>query len=257
MSSSQDNKNNFQYASSTPSVSSILNLPTVQEKKKAVGKVVGLSMGLAVNKPQTLKATFKPIIKFKENSTTTTTVTSEENKNILNTKAPVDISNSSETLKQIDLKIRIKASESKSQSQTHLNTKNKIKTKNIETVTNENSIKIQKSKARNFSASNSENKNKLEINHFDPAHWRLFVGNLGPEVTESLLLTTFQNPYPSTSQVLIVKDWKTQKSKGYGFVAFSEGKEFLRALKEMQGKWIGNRQCIIKKSEHQPTTIVK
>ena len=252
MSSSQNDKNNFQYASSTPSVSSILNLPTVQEKKKAVGKVAGLSMGLAVNKPQTLKATFKPT---KENGITTgiTTGTSGGNKNILNTKESVDIFISSETQKELEPKHKQKIKLKASESQSHLNNKNKPVT--IEN----NSIKIQKksTKTRNFSASHSENKNKLEINHFDPAHWRLFVGNLGPEVTESLLLTTFQNSYPSTSRVLIVKDWKTQKSKGYGFVAFADGKEFLRALKEMQGKWIGNRQCIIKKSEHQPTTIIK
>ncbi len=84
---------------------------------------------------------------------------------------------------------------------------------------------------------------------WDPNHFLLFVGNLGPEVSEQLLQQTFSNPFPSVSRVRIVKDKKTDKSKGYGFVAFADGKEFLKALKEMQGRWIGNRQVQIKKSD--------
>lgn len=36
---------------------------------------------------------------------------------------------------------------------------------------------------------------------------------------------------------------------GYGFVQFSQSEDFLKALKEMQGKYIGNRPIKLKKSE--------
>ena len=87
------------------------------------------------------------------------------------------------------------------------------------------------------------------MSEWDPNHFLLFVGNLGPEVNEQLLQQTFSNPYPSVARVRIIKDKKSDKSKGYGFVAFADGREFLRALKEMQGRWIGNRQCQVKKSD--------
>lgn len=262
--SSQDNKNiNFQYASTNPSVASILNLATVQDKKKPIGKVAGLSMGLAVNKSQTTGIIkLKPQIK---NSPNSGNKNNGDNKYILKSKATsvdsdssssvlIESSKKQEPLANLDLK--------SSELQTPKSEKSNFKTKNKDKVIKAtNSSKIQNTKTKTRTrTSDYENKNNNKIennnNHFDPSHWRLFVGNLGPEVTESLLLTTFQNIYPSTSRVLIVNDWKTQKSKGYGFVAFAEGKEFLRALKEMQGKWIGNRQCIIKKSEHQPTLTI-
>ena len=80
-------------------------------------------------------------------------------------------------------------------------------------------------------------------------HFRLFVGNLGPEVTDALFASTFTNSYPSVSKTRIIRDKKSNKSKGYGFVAFRDGKEYLKALKEMQGRWIGNRPCQVKKSD--------
>lgn len=260
---SQDNKNNnnFQYASMTPSVASILNLATVQDKKKPVGKMTGLSLGLAINKSQPFKATAsKPsqgILKLKPQL--------EINRpdvcnNILKTNKALkslDLENAAnETLKELD---RIKSEivlDSKTKQKVSEIQIIKSKSNNFNTKEKTKSDQLTKTKIQKYNKKSTKStfnpENRLEINHFDPAHWRLFVGNLGPEVNESLLLTTFQNSYPSTSRVLIVNDWKTQKSKGYGFVAFAEGKEFLRALKEMQGKWIGNRQCIIKKSEHQP-----
>lgn len=240
---------NYQYASTTPSVSSLLNLTHVQDKKKPVG-LAGVS-GLATatgtgnfgGKPGTVRTTAalglapnkQPlgILKLKKPETPSTLFS--DIPQIAETKVPV--------LDVIEAKVPIVPD--------GIDDKISVKSNAL--------MKVGKPRKEKHSTSGHkppkqtqtptpQNPNDL----FDPSHWRLFVGNLGPEVTESFLLTTFKNPYPSTSKILIVRDWKTQKAKGYAFVAFSDGKEFLKALKEMNGKWIGNRQCIIKKSEHQP-----
>ena len=44
---------------------------------------------------------------------------------------------------------------------------------------------------------------------------------------------------------------KGTKSRGYGFVCLSNPDDFLKALKEMNNKFIGNRPCIVKKSNYQ------
>ena len=38
------------------------------------------------------------------------------------------------------------------------------------------------------------------------------------------------------------------RSKGFGFVSLTDGNDFARALKEMEGKYIGNRPCQLRKS---------
>lgn len=220
--SSINRNSDLQYASTTPSVAAILNLPQVQDKKKPI---VGASGGLAVGgikttpglvgKPLTLglKKTPKPPVPV-------------ENSNVAKPASIITITDS------VNLNVvPVAAKVEKPKTSVH-----KDKQEYKKTTAEKAPVPV----------------SNINVDHFDPSHWRLFVGNLGPEVSDSLLLSTFQNPYPSTSKVLIVRDWKSQKPKGYGFVAFSEGKEFLRALKEMQGKWIGNRQMIIKKSDHQP-----
>lgn len=49
--------------------------------------------------------------------------------------------------------------------------------------------------------------------------------------------------------ILSLTDKRTTKTKGYGFVSFTDPKDFLRALKEMNGKYIGNRPCRVRRSE--------
>ena len=43
-------------------------------------------------------------------------------------------------------------------------------------------------------------------------------------------------PYPSLLKARVVRDPRTQKSKGYAFVSLKDSKDFLAALKEMNGK---------------------
>ncbi|SJX61350.1 related to RNA-binding protein [Sporisorium reilianum f. sp. reilianum] len=81
---------------------------------------------------------------------------------------------------------------------------------------------------------------------WDPAHKRLFVGDLGNDVTDDVLAAAFDR-FPSFAKARVVRA-KDGKPKGYGFVAFADPEDFLRAWKEMDGKYIGSRPCRLKKA---------
>ncbi|KAI9812019.1 MAG: hypothetical protein M1827_004911 [Pycnora praestabilis] len=89
---------------------------------------------------------------------------------------------------------------------------------------------------------------------WDPAHFRLFVGNLAGEVTDESLLKAFSR-YPSVQKARVVRDKRTTKSKGFGFVSFSDGEEYFLAAREMQGKYIGSHPVLLRRSttEIRPT----
>jgi hypothetical protein len=87
---------------------------------------------------------------------------------------------------------------------------------------------------------------------WNPAHFRLFVGNLAGEVTDESLLKAFAK-YTSVQKARVIRDKRTTKSKGFGFVSFSDGDEYFKAAKEMQGKYIGSHPVLLRKS----TTEIK
>ena len=89
---------------------------------------------------------------------------------------------------------------------------------------------------------------------WDPAHFRLFVGNLAGEVTDESLFKAFSK-YASVHKARVVRDKRTTKSKGYGFVSFVDGEEYFRAARDMQGKYIGSHPVLLRKSttEIRPT----
>lgn len=59
--------------------------------------------------------------------------------------------------------------------------------------------------------------------NWDVNDYRLFAGNMGNEVTTELLRQSFRQ-YPSLLQTHVVRDKRTGKSKGYGFISFSDDK---------------------------------
>jgi len=69
----------------------------------------------------------------------------------------------------------------------------------------------------------------------------IFVGDLGPEVNEYVLVSLFQSRFPSCKSAKIMTDPISGMSRGYGFVRFSEQQDQERALTEMQGVYCGNR----------------
>ncbi|KAL2154559.1 hypothetical protein VTH82DRAFT_3235 [Thermothelomyces myriococcoides] len=71
--------------------------------------------------------------------------------------------------------------------------------------------------------------------------YSIFVGDLGPEVNEFVLVSLFQSRFPSCKSAKIMTDAMTGQSRGYGFVRFSDEADQQRALVEMQGVYCGNR----------------
>ena len=71
--------------------------------------------------------------------------------------------------------------------------------------------------------------------------YSIFVGDLGPEVNEYVLVSLFQSRFPSCKSAKIMTDPISGMSRGYGFVRFSDESDQQRALTEMQGVYCGNR----------------
>ena len=93
---------------------------------------------------------------------------------------------------------------------------------------------------------------------WDPAHFRLFVGNLAGEVTDDSLLKAFAR-YTSVQKARVIREKRTQKSKGYGFVSFSDGDDYFKAAREMQGKYIGSHPVLLRRAvtEVKPVSTTK
>lgn len=82
---------------------------------------------------------------------------------------------------------------------------------------------------------------------WDPSHFRLFVGDLAPEVSDDGLAAAFSK-WPSFVKARVVRDKVTTKSKGYGFVSYKDPEDFMKAWKEMNGKYVGSRPIKISKA---------
>ena len=91
---------------------------------------------------------------------------------------------------------------------------------------------------------------------WNPKHFRLFVGNLGEDANDDLLHNAFEK-YKSMSKVHVPFDKKSNKNKGYGFVAFSNADDYLQAFKEMNGKYIGQHPVQLKRAESSVTNSNK
>ncbi|KAI8082776.1 uncharacterized protein BX664DRAFT_339041 [Halteromyces radiatus] len=82
---------------------------------------------------------------------------------------------------------------------------------------------------------------------WDENDFRLFAGDLGNEVTDELLFKAFAK-YPGTLKARVVRDKRTGKSRGYGFISFKDANDFVKAWREMNGKYVGNRPIKLRKS---------
>ncbi|KAM0882235.1 hypothetical protein ACQ4PT_032451 [Festuca glaucescens] len=77
--------------------------------------------------------------------------------------------------------------------------------------------------------------------------FRLFCGDLGNEVNDDVLAKAFSK-YPSFNMARVIRDKSTGKTKGYGFASFANSSDLAAALKEMNGKYVGNRPIKLRKS---------
>lgn len=69
----------------------------------------------------------------------------------------------------------------------------------------------------------------------------LFVGDLALEVTDLTLQKTFQNFFASVNSAKVITERSTGRSKGYGFVRFTNAAERDKALQCMEGQYICSR----------------
>lgn len=76
----------------------------------------------------------------------------------------------------------------------------------------------------------------------------LFVGNLGPEVTEQQLLQHFSSKYPSCHRAKL-QTKLGGVSKGFGFVAFTAPLECAQAIRTLDQTWLGSRPIKVKRSD--------
>ena len=75
--------------------------------------------------------------------------------------------------------------------------------------------------------------------------FRMFCGDLGNEVTDDTLQRSFAK-YPSFVKAKVVRDRRTNKSKGYGFLSFKDPVDFTRAMREMNGRsCVCLLQCVV------------
>ncbi|KAK6930726.1 RNA recognition motif domain [Dillenia turbinata] len=86
-----------------------------------------------------------------------------------------------------------------------------------------------------------------------PEH-SIFVGDLAPDVTDYLLQETFRAQYSSVRGAKVVTDPNTGRSKGYGFVKFSDETERNRAMTEMNGVYCSTRPMRISAATPKKTT---
>ncbi|KAL8291492.1 hypothetical protein RQP46_002470 [Phenoliferia psychrophenolica] len=84
------------------------------------------------------------------------------------------------------------------------------------------------------------------LTEWDPAHFRLFVGDLDPALSDTLFHDAFAK-WPSFVKAKIVRD-KTNKGKGYGFAAYSDPEDMLKAWKAMNGQYVGTRPVKISRA---------
>lgn len=90
---------------------------------------------------------------------------------------------------------------------------------------------------------------------WDPTQFRIMVGNLAGEVTDDSLFKAFAAYNPSKARV--VRDKRTTKSKGFGFVAFVDGELGFKAAREMLNKYIGSHPVTIQRAKTDVRAVVK
>ncbi|XP_042198696.1 cold-inducible RNA-binding protein B-like isoform X3 [Callorhinchus milii] len=70
---------------------------------------------------------------------------------------------------------------------------------------------------------------------------KLFVGGLNFDTNENSLESVFSK-YGQISEVIVIKDRETQRSRGFGFVTFENPEDAKDAMMAMNGKSIDGRQ---------------
>ncbi|XP_077464115.1 ELAV-like protein 1 [Stigmatopora argus] len=73
-----------------------------------------------------------------------------------------------------------------------------------------------------------------------PAGWCIFIYNLGQEADESMLWQLF-GPFGAVSNVKVIRDFNSNKCKGFGFVTMSNYEEAAVAIHNLNGYRLGDK----------------
>ena len=76
----------------------------------------------------------------------------------------------------------------------------------------------------------------------------IFVGNLDFKVDEYDLKEIFEE-YGAVSSAKIITDKFTQKSKGFAFVVMDDQLEASKAINELNGASLGNREIVVNEAK--------
>ncbi|KAE9549434.1 hypothetical protein FO519_007347 [Halicephalobus sp. NKZ332] len=71
-------------------------------------------------------------------------------------------------------------------------------------------------------------------------HFHVFVGDLSSEVDNNTLKKAFDK-FGDISEVKVIRDAQSMKSRGYGFVTYPKKDDAERAIQEMNGQMVGRR----------------
>ncbi len=77
---------------------------------------------------------------------------------------------------------------------------------------------------------------------------KLYVGNLAYATTEDTLKSLFSH-YGEVLSAIVIKDRATQKSKGFGFVEFSEDNCADEAISALSGREVDGRKIRVNEAE--------
>ena len=94
------------------------------------------------------------------------------------------------------------------------------------------------------------------MQEWDLNDYRLWVGNLGDEITDYHLEVVF-NKYPSFLKAKVVRGRMNSRTKGYGFISFKDSRDYIKAFKEMNGRYIGKKPIVLKVSDWKKRIIKK
>lgn len=73
---------------------------------------------------------------------------------------------------------------------------------------------------------------------------KLFVGNISWSMTDEDLKNTFTS-FGEVEEAIVIKDKFTQRSKGFGFVTFTNDADADKAISELHEKEVAGRNIIV------------
>lgn len=83
----------------------------------------------------------------------------------------------------------------------------------------------------------------------NPEHFNIFVGDLSTEIDDDQLRKAFAR-FPSLVQAHVMWDMQSGRSRGYGFISFSDQVDAEQVLNTMNGEVIGNRAIRLNWASH-------